>query len=62
MLVQIVEYDFGIAVAFGLDDDAHAVAIALVADIGNAVNFSSLDKLDNFLDQIGLVDLIREAR
>ena len=40
VLVQIVQNDFGLLAALQLDHDAHAVAIALVANIGDAFDAS----------------------
>ena len=44
VLVQIVQHDFGVLAALQLDDDAHAVAVALVADIGDAFELLLVDQ------------------
>src|SRR5437667_240834 len=36
VLVEVVEYAVGAVVALDLDDDAHALAVALVADVADA--------------------------
>ena len=41
VLVQIVEHDLGLLAALQLEHDAHAVAVALVADVGDAFDASS---------------------
>ena len=58
VLVQIVQHDFGLLAALQLEDDAHAVAIALVADFGNAFELLFVDQAGGVLDQAGLVDLV----
>ena len=44
LLVQVVEDDFGLLAALQLEDDAHAVAIALVADFGDAFELLFVDQ------------------
>ncbi len=39
-------------------DDAHAVAVALVADVGDAVDFLVLDEVGDVLDEARFVDLV----
>ena len=36
VLIEVVEDDFGLLAALQLEDDAHAVAVAFVADVGDA--------------------------
>ena len=62
MLVQIVEDDFGLLAALQLEHDAHAVAVALVADLGNAFERLFVDQARRVLDQAGFVDLIGQLR
>ena len=62
VLVQLVEDDVRRAVAAQLDDDAHAAAVGLVAQICDAVDLLVADELGDFLDETRLVDLIRELR
>jgi len=45
-------------VALHFDDDAHSVAVALVADIGDAVDFLVLDQVGDVFDQPRLVYLV----
>ena len=58
VLVELVEDDFVLGAAFELDDDAHAVAVALVADVGDVVDDFFGDELGDALDEVGLVDLV----
>ena len=57
-LVQIVQNDRRLLAALQLDDDAHPVAVALVANIGNAFDSLVGDQFGDLFDQAGLVDLI----
>ena len=56
--VELVQDDIGHGVALDLDDHAHAVAIALVADVGNAFEFLLAHQIGHALDHLGLVHLI----
>ena len=47
-------------VALHFDDDAHSVAVAFVANIGDAFDFLVVDELGDVLDEIFLVHLIRQ--
>src|SRR5690349_11857364 len=60
MLVQVVENHFGLLATLQLEDDAHAVAIAFVANFGNAFQTFFVDQAGGVLDQPRLVDLIRK--
>src|SRR5947209_20435818 len=44
LLEEIVQHDIRLLTAFQLEDDAHAVAIAFVADFGNAFNLLLVDQ------------------
>ncbi len=57
--VELVEDDVGDRVALELDDDADAVAIALVAQVGDALDQFLADDLGDALDHARLVHLIR---
>ena len=41
-----------------LDDDAHAVPVRFVAQVGDAFDALVLDQLGDGLDELGLVDLV----
>ena len=56
---QLVQNDVGIGVALQFDDEPHAVAIALVAQFGDALNELFMDAFGNALLQPCLVDLVR---
>ena len=58
VLVQVVEQHLRHFAAAQLDHDAHAVAVGLVAQVGNALDHLVTDQLRDFLEQPGLVDLI----
>ena len=58
VLVEIVEDDFGLLAALQLEDDAHAVAVAFVADFGNAFDLLFVHQRGGVLDQPRLVHLV----
>ncbi len=60
VFVELVEDDFMLRAALELDDDAHAVAVGLVADVGDVVDDFFVDDFGDALDEIGLVDLVRD--
>src|SRR5205085_10435808 len=60
VLVQVVEDDVGDLAAFQIDDHAHAVAVGFVPDIGDALDRLLANELGDPLDQLRLVDLIRD--
>ena len=51
VFVEIVEDHFRHFAALQLDDDAHALAIGFVAQIGNTFDGLLTDQLGNFLDE-----------
>ena len=57
-LVEFVEDDLRLFVALDLDDDAHAVAVAFIANVGDAFDFLVLNQLGDVLDQAGFVHLV----
>ncbi len=58
VLVELVEDDLVLGAALELDDDAHAVAVGLVAHVGDVVDDLVVDELGDALDEVGLVDLV----
>src|SRR5262249_51215323 len=58
LLIKIVQDNFGLLVAFQLEDNAHAFAIAFVANFGNAFDLFLIDQGGSMLDELGLVDLV----
>jgi hypothetical protein len=38
VLEQLVQHDIGIGIDFQFDDDAHAVAVGFIADLGNILD------------------------
>ena len=59
VLEELVKHELGLAVALELDYDAHAVAVAFVADVGDVIDDLVIHQLRNALDQPRLVDLVR---
>ncbi len=57
-LVELVEHHVGVGVALELDDDAHALVVALVVDVGDAVEFLVGHEVGYVADELGLVDVI----
>ena len=55
---ELIEHHVGDRVAFDLDDDAHAVAIGLIAQVGDALDALLANELGYALDQRRLVDLV----
>ena len=62
VLVEVVEDDLGLLAALQFEDDAHAVAVALVADVGDAFELLLVHQRGGLLDQARLVHLVRESR
>ncbi len=60
VLVEIVEDDFGLLAALQLEDDAHAVAIAFVANFRDAFDLLFVHQAGGGLDQPRFVHLIRD--
>ena len=60
VLEELVEHELGLAVALEFDHDAHAVAVAFVANVGNRRRLIFVvHQLRDALDQARLVHLIR---
>ena len=58
---ELVEDDVGRGVALQVDDDAHALAVRFVANVGNALDALVLDRDRDALDQAVLADLIGDG-
>ena len=58
MLIEIVEDHLGLLAALQLEDNAHPVAVALVADIGDAFDALLVHRRRSLLDQLRLVHLV----
>ena len=58
MLIELVENDLGFGAALQFNDDAHAVAIALVAHVADFVDDLFVDQFGDALDENVLVDLV----
>ena len=59
-LPEVVQDHLRDGVLLELDDDAHALAVGLVADVGDALDLLVADQLGDLLDQPRLVDLVRD--
>jgi hypothetical protein len=58
--VEVVEHHLRHFAATQLDDDAHAVLVGLVAQLGDAFDLLLFDQLGDLLDQTRLVQLVRQ--
>ena len=58
LLVQIVEDDFGLLAALQFEDDAQAVAVAFVADFGNAFDLLLVDQRGGIFDEPRFIHLV----
>ena len=60
VLVELVEDDLVLGAALEADDDAHAVAVGLVAELvaGDVGDDAFVDELGDALDELGFVDLV----
>ena len=60
VLVELVEDDLVLGPALEADDDAHAVAVGLVAELvaGDVGDDALVDELGDALNELGLVDLV----
>src|SRR5258706_3207314 len=58
VLVELVEDDLRLGSALEFDDDAHAIAIAFVAQVGDVFDGLIVDQSGHTLDQVALVHLI----
>ena len=58
VLEELVEHELRLAVALELDHDAHAVAIAFVANVGDVIDDLVVHQLRDALHQARLVDLV----
>ncbi len=60
VLVKVVQQHFRRLAALQVDDHAHAVLVGLVAQFADAGEALLLDQFGDFLEQAGLVDLVRQ--
>ena len=58
-LIQLVQHHLGIGIAFQFIDDADALTVGFVTDVGDAVQLFVVDQVGRLLDHVGLIDLIR---
>ena len=52
VLVQVVEDDFGLLAALQFQHDAHAVAVAVIAHVGDAFDALFVDRGGDLFDQL----------
>ena len=57
-LVEVVEHHFGLLAALQFDDDAHAVAVAMVRHVGDAFDALFVDHRGDLFEQLRLVHLV----
>ncbi len=57
-LVQVVQHYIGVGVALEFDHDPHPLAVALVAQVGDALNLVLLGQRRDLHEQRGLRDLV----
>ena len=57
---QQIQHHIGQSIGTQFDDQAHTVAVGFISDVGNAFDFLFADQFDNFFDESGLIDLIRQ--
>src|ERR1039458_5804780 len=62
VLVEVVEHHLGLFPALQLEDNAHAVAVALVANIADALDLLVVHQGRRLLDQFRFVDLVGNLR
>ena len=60
VLVELVEHDHRDGLALELDDQAHARAVRLVAQVADLGDLLGLHEIDDVVDQRGAVDLVRQ--
>src|SRR5579872_177882 len=60
VLEELIEHDLRFSAALQLDDDAHAIAIRFVANVGDVFDFFVVDQRRDALDQNRFVYLIRD--
>ena len=60
VLVQVVQDDVRHFAALQLDDDAQPFAVRLVAEVGDALERLVAHQLGDLLDELRLVDLVRD--
>src|SRR6185369_1045454 len=56
---ELVEHNLGFCTTLEFDNDAHTVAVALVADVADVINDLVIDELGDALDEARLVHLVR---
>ena len=61
VLVELVEDHALFFAALEFDHDAHAVTVALVANVADALDGPALDQFRHALDEVGLGDLVRNG-
>jgi hypothetical protein len=59
-LVELVEDHLGVGIALELDDQAHALAVRLVAHVADAGDLLVVDELGDLHREVRLVDLVRQ--
>jgi len=59
---ELRKHDIRDGIFFQLDDEAHAVTVGFIPDIGDTCDFLLFDELDNFFNEPRFVDLVGNLR
>ena len=59
VLIQIIEDHLRLRVTLEINHDAHAVTVALIADIADTIQLLLMHQFSNLFNQLGLVDAVR---
>ena len=62
VLVELVQDDVRVHVLLELDDDAHAVAVGFIPEVGNALHALVMHKLRDLFHKARFVHLVRDLR
>ena len=58
VLVQLIQYFFGLGAAFQFNDDAHAAPVGFISQIGDAIDPLAARQVGDALEQAGFVQLV----
>ena len=61
-LEELVEDDLGVGIFLHVDNDTHALTAGLIIDIGDTLQLAFLHEVSDILDELLLVDTIRNLR
>ena len=58
--IQLIEDDMWDNISLQFDNDAHALPVGLITQVGDAGNTFLVDQISNTLNQTGLIHLVRD--